>query len=144
MVHELCQRRRHAVPFVSPELLEGAISFQAFKLADWTDDPAVARHYELMRQYGGPAPANFTLYGQLLAEVAVEALSRACDNLTREGLMDAVASIKDFHSDLLLDGVNISFSDTDHIALQNGRMLRITLQDGKGKFEYFGPLFAFE
>jgi ABC-type branched-subunit amino acid transport system substrate-binding protein len=130
--------------FVSPELLEGAISFQAFKLADWTDDPAVARHFELMRDYGGPAPANFTLYGQLLAEVAVEALSRSCDNLTREGLMEAVASIKDFHSDLLLDGVDISFSDTDRIALQNGRMLRITVQDGKGKFEYFGPLFAFE
>jgi len=130
--------------FVSPELLDGAISFQAFKLADWKDDPAVARHYELMRDYGGPAPANFTLYGQLLAEVAVEALSRACDNLTREGLMDAVESIKDFHSDLLLDGVNISFSDTDHIALQNGRMLRITVQDGKGKFEYFGPLYAFQ
>jgi branched-chain amino acid transport system substrate-binding protein len=130
--------------FVSPQLLEGAISFQAFKLADWTDDPAVARHRELMQQYGGPAPANFTLYGQLLAEVAVEALSRACDNLTREGLMDAVESIKDFHSDLLLDGVDISFSDTDHIALQNGRMLRITLQNGKGKFEYFGPLYAFE
>jgi len=130
--------------FVSPQLLEGAISFQAFKLADWTDDPAVARHRELMQQYGGPAPANFTLYGQLLAEVAVEALSRACDNLTREGLMDAVESIQDFHSDLLLDGVNISFSDSDHIALQNGRMLRITLQDGKGKFEYFGPLYAFE
>jgi branched-chain amino acid transport system substrate-binding protein len=130
--------------FVSPELLEGTISFQAFKLADWKDDPAVARHYELMRQYGGPAPANFTLYGQLLAEVAVEALSRACDNLTREGLMEAVESIKDFHSDLLLDGVNISFSDSDHIAIQNGRMLKITVQDGKGKFEYFGPVFVFE
>jgi ABC-type branched-subunit amino acid transport system substrate-binding protein len=130
--------------FVSPELLEGAISFQAFKLADWADDPAVTRHYDLMRDYDGPAPANFTLYGQLLAEVAVEILSRSCDNLTREGLMDAVASIKDFHSDLLLDGVDISFSDTDRIALQNGQMLRITVQDGKGKFEYFGPLFEFE
>jgi ABC-type branched-subunit amino acid transport system substrate-binding protein len=130
--------------FVSPELLEGAISFQAFKLADWADDPAVTRHYELMRDYDGPAPANFTLYGQLLAEVAVEILSRSCDNLTREGLMDAVASIKDFHSDLLLDGVDISFSDTDRIALQNGQMLRITLEDGKGKFEYFGPLYEFE
>jgi hypothetical protein len=58
--------------------------------------------------------------------------------------MDAVLSIKDFHSDLLLDGVNISFSDSDRIALQNGRMLKITVQNGKGKFEYFGPLFVFE
>jgi hypothetical protein len=55
-----------------------------------------------------------------------------------------VLSIKDFHSDLLLDGVNISFSDSDRIALQNGRMLKITVQNGKGKFEYFGPLFTFE
>ena len=58
--------------------------------------------------------------------------------------MDAVASIKDFHSDLLLDDVDISFSESDRIALQNGRMLRITVEDGKGKFEYFGPLFVFE
>jgi hypothetical protein len=58
--------------------------------------------------------------------------------------MDAVLSIKDFHSDLLLDGVNISFSESDRIALQNGRMLKITVQNGKGKFEYFGPLFTFE
>ncbi len=130
--------------FVSPELLEGAISFQALKLAGWTDDPAIARHYEIMGQYGGPAPTNFSVYAQGLAEVAVEALSRTCDNLTPEGLMDAVESLKDWHSDLLLDGVNITFSDDDHTALQTGRMLRSTIKDGKGKFEYFGPLFAFE
>ena len=28
--------------FVSPKLLEGAITFQALKLAAWRDDPAVA------------------------------------------------------------------------------------------------------
>jgi branched-chain amino acid transport system substrate-binding protein len=130
--------------FVSPELLDGAITMQALKLAAWTDDPAVAEHYRLMQEYGGPTPTNFTIYAQALAEVAVEALSRSCDNLTREGLMDAVESIKDWHSDLLIDGVNITFSDTDHIAFQTARMLRATVEDGKGKWEYFGPLFVFE
>ena len=130
--------------FVSPELLEGTISFQALKLAAWTDDPAVAQHYEIMDQYGGPTPTNFTVYAQALAEVAVEALSRSCDNLTREGLMDAVESIKDWHSDLLIDEVNITFSDTDHTALQTGKMLRAAVEDGKGKWEYFGPLVVFE
>ncbi len=130
--------------FVSPELLEGAISFQALKLATWTDDPAVAEHYRIMSEYGGPSPTNFTVYAQTLAEVAVEALTRSCDNLTREGLMDAVESIKDFRSDLFIDGVNISFSDTDHTAFQNGRMLRAVVEDGKGKFEYFGPLVEFK
>ncbi|KPJ49786.1 MAG: hypothetical protein AMJ38_02785 [Dehalococcoidia bacterium DG_22] len=130
--------------FVSAELLEGAISMQALKLAAWTDDPAVAEHYRLMSEYGGPTPTNFTIYAQSLAEVAVEALSRSCDNLTRQGLMDAVESIKDWHGDLLIDEVNITFSDTDHTAFQTGRMLRATVEDGKGKWEYFGPLFVFE
>jgi len=130
--------------FVSPELLDGAISLQALKLAAWTDDPAVAEHYRLMSEYGGPTPSNFTIYAQSLAEVAVEALSRTCDNLTRQGLMDAVESIQDWHGDLLIDEVNVSFSDTDHTAFQTARMLRASVEDGKGKWEYFGPLYVFE
>jgi branched-chain amino acid transport system substrate-binding protein len=130
--------------FASPELLEGTISFQALKLAAWMDEPAVAEHYRIMSEYDGPSPTNFTVYAQTLAEVAVEALSRSCDNLTREGLMDALESIKDFHSDLFLDEVNVSFSETDHTGLQTGKMLRVVVEDEKGKWEYFGPLFVFE
>jgi branched-chain amino acid transport system substrate-binding protein len=130
--------------FVPAELLEGTITFQALKLAAWRDDPAVARHYELMHEYGGPTPTNFTVFAQTVAEVAVEALKRSCDNLTRDGLMESLESIEDFHSDLMLDGVNVSFSDNDHIGLQTGRMLRVRVEDGKGKFEYFGPLFEFK
>jgi branched-chain amino acid transport system substrate-binding protein len=130
--------------FVPAGLLEGTITFQALKLAAWQDDPAVARHYELMQAYGGPTPTNFTIFGQTVAEVAVEALKRSCDNLTRDGLLEALESIVDFHSDLMLDGVNVSFSDNDHIGLQTGRMLKVSVENGKGKFEYFGPLFEFE
>jgi len=131
--------------FVSPELMEGAITFQALKLSGWIDDPAVAEHHRILREYGGPTrPTNFTIYAQVLAETAVEALSRSCDNLTREGLLDALESIQDFHSDLMLDGVNVSFSETDHTGLQTGRMLRAVIEDGEGKYEYFGPLYEFE
>jgi branched-chain amino acid transport system substrate-binding protein len=131
--------------FVPPELLEDAISFQALKLAAWRDDPAVAKHFELMQNYGGPTPSNFTIYAQVLGETAVETLKRSCDNLTREGLMDAVESIQGFHTDLMLDGVNVSFSDTDHSAFESGRMLRAGVdENGKGKFEFFGPLYEFK
>jgi branched-chain amino acid transport system substrate-binding protein len=131
--------------FVSPpDLLNGAISFQALRLAAWTDEPAVAEHYRIMKEYGGPTPTNFTVYAQTLAEVAVEALSRSCDNLTRQGLMDSLESIEDFHSDLFLDDVNVSFSDTDHTGLQSGHMLRAVVEDGKGRWEYFGPLVEFK
>ena len=98
-----------------------------------------------MQKYGGPTPSNFTIYAQALAETAVEVLKRSCDNLTREGLMEAVESLQDFHSDLMLDDVTVSFSDTDHTGLQTGRMLRATVdENGKGKFEYFGPLLEFQ
>ena len=56
----------------------------------------MAEHHEIMQKYGGPAPGNFTIFGQVLGEMTVEVLSRTCDNLTREGLMDAVESLKDF------------------------------------------------
>jgi len=127
--------------FAPPKLLEGAITFQANKLAAWRDDPAVAQHFELMQKYGGPSPSNFTIYAQVLGETAVEVLSRTCDNLTREGLIEAVESLSDFHSDLMLDGVNLSFSPTVHTAFQSGQMLRAGVdENGKGKFEFFGPL----
>ena len=128
--------------FVSPDLLEGTISFGALKQPNWTDDPAIAEHHRLMNEYGGPTPTNFTVYAQTVGEVAVEALSRTCDNLTREGLMDAVESLEEWHSDLFLDEVNISLSDTDHRALEDGVMLRATVEDGKGKWEFFGPLWV--
>jgi len=130
--------------FVSAELAEGLISFNAFKMPDDTDDPDIAQHYEIMRNYGGPNPGIFTIYAQLTAEVLIEALSRTCDNLTRQGLMDAVESLRDYKSGLLLEGVTVTISDTDHYTLQAGPMEHVVLEDGKGKWEYFGPVYTFD
>jgi branched-chain amino acid transport system substrate-binding protein len=129
--------------FVSPELLEGAITTQIYKLATWTDDPAIAEHHRIMREYGGPSPTNFTVYAQSLGEVAVEILSTTCDNLTREGLMDATESLTGYYSDLLLPGINITFGPDDHTAIGNARLLKVVVQDGKGEWEYFGPVFTY-
>jgi len=127
--------------FVSAELMEGAVTFQAYKMATWTDEPAIAEHYRIMQEYGGPSPTNFTVYAQSKAELSVEILSRTCDNLTREGLMEALHSIKDWQSDLLLDEVDISYSENDHVALgEVNRMLKVVVEDGEGNWEYFGPL----
>jgi ABC-type branched-subunit amino acid transport system substrate-binding protein len=129
--------------FASPKLLEGMITSQAFKLAAGRDDPDVAKHYELMQKYGGPAPTNFSIYAQALGELTVEILGRTCDNLTREGLLEAVKSIKKWRSDLMNEGIEITFGEKDHTAIQAGRMMRATIVNGKGKFEFFGPLFVF-
>jgi branched-chain amino acid transport system substrate-binding protein len=132
--------------FVSPTLMKGMVATDANKLASQRDtDPAVAQHYEIMQKYGGPSPSNFTMYAQILGEIAVDILSRSCDNLTREGLMEAVESTTDFHSDLMLDGVNISFSPTDHVGFQSSRYLEAKVDaNGKGYWEYFGPVREFQ
>jgi len=130
--------------FVTPRLLDGMITFQALKLAAWRDDPAVAKHHEIMSKYGGPVPSNFTIYAQSLGELAVDVLKRACDNLTRQGLMDAIESIQDWKSDLLVESIDVTISDTDHAALDAGRMLRVVVDENdKGSFEYFGPVYQF-
>jgi len=130
--------------FADPKLLEGLITFQIYKMAAWTDDPAIAEHHEIMTKYNGPPAGNFTVYAQSLAELAVEVLGRTCDNLTREGLMDAIESIDGWRSDLLAEGIDVTISDTDHTALDAGRMLRVVVEDGKGKFEYFGPAYQLQ
>jgi branched-chain amino acid transport system substrate-binding protein len=130
--------------YASPESMEGVITLQGNKLFDWTDDPAVAEHYRIMSEYGDMAPGNFTIEGQVAGEITVAALRAACDNLTRQGLLDAVNSIKDFQSDLALPGITMTFSPTDHLAVEAMRGLVATVTpEGKGKWEYFGDLISF-
>jgi len=35
-------------------------------------------------------------------------------------------------------------TDTDHLLIESVRFLRVVVEDGKGKFEYFGPLYSIE
>jgi branched-chain amino acid transport system substrate-binding protein len=125
--------------YVRPELMEGVLSLQGNKMYDWTDDPAIAEHHRIMEEYGGPTPSAFTVVGQSAGGLTVEALSRTCDNLTREGLMEAVESFNDYQGDLALPGITITLSDTDHLAVEAMRMLRAH----DGKWEYFGDLISF-
>jgi hypothetical protein len=76
--------------------------------------------------------------------VTVEVLSRACDNLTREGLMEAMESLRDWHTDLAPEGINFTVTDTDHLLIESVRFLRVVVEDGKGRFEYFGPVYSIE
>jgi branched-chain amino acid transport system substrate-binding protein len=129
--------------YASPEDMEGTLSLQANKLIDWTDDPAVAKHIEIMKKYGQGVPGNFTLMGQIAGVLTEEALNRTCDNLTREGLMAAVESFKDYQGDLSLPGVTLTFSPDDHIGTEALRLLRAKIKDGKGVWEYEGDLISF-
>ncbi|KPJ48667.1 MAG: hypothetical protein AMJ38_04825 [Dehalococcoidia bacterium DG_22] len=129
--------------YSNPQAMEGVITLQANKLFDWTDDPDIAEHHRIMSEYGDLPPGNFTVVGQVAAFLTVDALSRTCDNLTREGLMDAVHDFKDYQGDLALPGVTMTLSPTDHLSIEQMRLLRAKLVDGKGKYEYFGDIISF-
>ena len=88
----------------SVELMEGVFTSGALKFPDELDDPAVALHHRIMRDYSGPLPGTFVIYGQSVGELIEETLRRACDNLTREGLMDAAESIQDWQVPLARPG----------------------------------------
>jgi hypothetical protein len=126
--------------YASPELMEGVITLQANKLSDWTDDPDVAEHHRIMNEYGEYPAGNFTIVGEAAAFLTVEALRAACDNLTREGLMDAIYTLfRDYQGALTLPGITTDLSPTDHLATEAMRMLRAH----DGKWEYFGEIVSF-
>jgi branched-chain amino acid transport system substrate-binding protein len=131
--------------YSNPQAMEGVITLQANKMYDWTDDPAIAEHHRIMSEYGDLPPGNFTVVGQAAGELTVEALRATCDNLTRQGLLDAVNTIfKDYQGDLSLPGITITLSETDHLSFEAMKLLRATLTtEGKGKYEYFGDIISF-
>lgn len=75
-----------------------------------TDDPAIQKHIEIMRA-AGIEPSNFTVFGQLLAELMVEVLKNADDPPTRQGLLQAAENVRAWQSGLALTPVCMSPED---------------------------------
>lgn len=118
---------------------EGVVSVVFGKTAYQTGDPGVARHIEIMKQYGGGVPAsNLTITGQAFAEFMVEALQNAGRNLTRQSLIDAAESIRGFTCSLCL--VPASMSPTDHRPFEVEVFARVV----DGKWVTFGSPVGFE
>jgi branched-chain amino acid transport system substrate-binding protein len=80
----------------------------------------VREHKRIMETYGGPPVQQLSLYGQALAETAVAILKIACErgDMTRKGVMEAAESIKGFQPTVLIPGITITMSKTDHRAVQ--------------------------
>lgn len=83
-------------------------------------DPAIVEHRRIMEEFGGPPLSTLSVYAQSLAELVVETLTIACDSgdMTRAGVMAAAESIEGFAPSLLLPGIEINTSATDHLAIQ--------------------------
>lgn len=127
------------VQLAGAENAEGVVTV-LFGHQTWeTDHPGVQQFLDVMETY---APAvsieNFTEYGYIIAEITVEALRRAGPDLTRDGLIDALESIKGFTCSICF--APISFSETDHRPFEIETYVR--LEDGL--WVPFGELVDFE
>ncbi len=103
------------------EQIAGTISTNYIRdpIAD-AANPAMVEHKRIMEKYSGPPLGSLSVYAQSLAELVVKTLQVACTNndMTRQGVLKAAESIKGFRTTLLLAGIQVDLSPTDHFALQ--------------------------
>ncbi|MEX2238552.1 MAG: ABC transporter substrate-binding protein [Dehalococcoidia bacterium] len=99
----------------TPENLTGTVTLAGLKLLSQSDDAGIQAHIELMEGAGIQA-SNFTVYGQAVAEIFVEALTNAGADVTRGSLVAAMESITGFQCSVCLGEIN--FGPDDHRALE--------------------------
>jgi branched-chain amino acid transport system substrate-binding protein len=126
--------------YVPPEVMEGVLATGYLIPPDRTTDAAIARHRQIMADYDGPQPSNYSLYGQALAETVVKVLGDTCDDLSREGLIRAAESLHGFHPSVLLEGIDVNLSPSDHYAVQALQMHRAV----SGRWEPFGDIVSLD
>lgn len=120
-----------------PALLEGTLVVAYHKTVSDAEDPAVQKHIQIMKD-AGIEPSNFTIYGQLLAELFIETLKRAGDPPTREGMIKAAESINGLQLDLAL--APVCMSPTDH---RPWEALKFWRAEG-GQWVEFGDIISVE
>jgi branched-chain amino acid transport system substrate-binding protein len=126
--------------YVPPEVMEGVLATGYLIPPDRTTDPAIARHRQIMADHDGPQPSNYSLYGQALAETVVKVLGDTCADLSREGLVRTAESLRGFHPSVLLQGIDVNLSPSDHYAVQALQMHRAV----GGRWEPFGDIVSLD
>ena len=127
------------IALAGAENAEGVISVVFAHQVYETDLPAIQKHIEIMKKYApNVQPSNFTGYGAVIAELMVESLKRAGPDLTREKLVDAAESIRDWTCSVCLTPINMS--PTDHRPFEVEMYNKV---EG-GKWVAFGELVDFE
>jgi branched-chain amino acid transport system substrate-binding protein len=126
--------------YVPPQVMEGVLATGYLIPPDRTADAAIARHRQIMADHDGPQPSNYSLYGQALAETVVKVLGDTCDDLSRESLVRAAESLRGFHPSVLLEGIDVNLSPSDHYAVQALQMHRAA----SGRWEPFGDIVSLD
>ena len=108
----------------------------------WNNDEGMKRFTAFLAEYAPNYSSSdiSTVYGYGVAQAMAQTLRQAGDDLTRANIMKQAASLKDFVPDIVLPGVKLNTSSTDHYPIEQLQMMRFTGQ----KWELFGPVISGE
>lgn len=108
----------------------------------WKEDPAIKEWISFMDKYfpEGDKTNTFSVYGYLTAQTMVQVLAQCGDELTRENIMRQAANLRDFDLPLLLPGIKVNTSPSDHYPLEQMQMSRFNGEHGV----LFGPIISGE
>lgn len=128
------------IAIAEPANAEGAITTAYLKPLIYENDPGVQQHMQIMADYGPAdvAPTNLSLYGMSVAELAVEVLTQAGENLNRRSVIAAGEAIQNFTCSVCL--TPIFLSDTDHRPMEG---LQFAAAEG-ANWVPFGDIISFE
>ena len=106
----------------------------------WKDDEGLAKWNAFMDKYHpkGDKNSSFTAYGYSVTQALEHVLKASCDNLTREGVMKAAASMKDVPLDMTLPGITMTTSETDFYPLQSMQLEKFN----GDRWELFGEVIS--
>jgi hypothetical protein len=80
------------------------------------------------------------VYGYVQAEAMAQVLKQCGDNLTRDNVMKQAASLKNFHTDLMLPGIMVNTSSDDYFPIEQMQLMRFNGQ----AWEMFGDVITGE
>ncbi|MDZ4278031.1 MAG: ABC transporter substrate-binding protein [Dehalococcoidia bacterium] len=106
-----------------------------------SEDPAIQQHIEIMSECDECATkdaTNLSLYGQSVAELTVEVLKTAGENLNRRSVIEAAESIRGFVCGACLGPINLS--PTDHRAIETFSFAQAEVD----QWVLFGDVISFE
>ena len=104
----------------------------------WKDDPGVKGWREFMVKYVPDGDLHDTNYvNSYNSAMALEAVLKACgDDLSTENILRQAYSIRDLELPMLLPGIKVNTSPTDHVPVEQMQFMRF---NGK-TWERFGEL----
>jgi branched-chain amino acid transport system substrate-binding protein len=101
-------------------------------------DPAFREWAAFMERYLPDTPKTnvLTVYGYVIANLMVDVLRQCGDDLSRDNIAKQAASLKGVRVPMLIPGVEVNTSASDHAPLEQMQMM----QFNGGRWNKFGPV----